>query len=160
MEGKVVSLSLLLLLSGTVRADDFCEEAPPVGNAAGSSTKNYPPVISHRPLPPQQRDERITVEATVVGDPTGVVIKLYYRQGGGIDFTDESMSGSGNLFIGTIPASQVRSRGVEYFFEATDGAGTTRLPVSGIFCIQIEIGRPEKQTAQPHGRAQNAYRLL
>ncbi|MGH7496678.1 MAG: hypothetical protein ACREOO_30370 [bacterium] len=160
MKGAVVFLSLLLLLSSNASADDFGGEAAQGSYAAGNSVENNPPVISHTPLPPQPRDERITIEATIVGDPAGVSVKLYYRQGGEIDFTDESMSGSGNAFRGTIPASEVRSRGVEYFIEATDGAETTRLPVAGNFSIPIEIGSQRKQTAQPHGSAQNAYRLI
>ncbi len=125
-------------------------------------TKNSAPVITHTPLSSQLRRVPIQVDAKIVDDSNALNATLHYRRGGEVDFNSVVMLSSNNdsLFQGTIPESEVISRGVEYYITATDGTLTTRLPVSGIFSIPIEIDNQYKQTAQPYGSAQNAYRLI
>jgi hypothetical protein len=124
--------------------------------------ENNAPVITHTPLSSQRRGVPIQVEAKIVDDSEAVFATLHYRQGGVVDFKSVVMMSSNNdsLFQGTIPDSEVTSRGVEYYITATDGTLTTWLPISGIFSIPIEIDNQYKQTAQPYGSAQNAYRLI
>ncbi len=126
-------------------------------------TDNNAPVITHTPLTSQPRRVPIQVDAKIVDDSNEVDATLQYRQGGEADFNSVIMISSNNdsLFQRTIPDTEVTSRGVEYFIIAEDSDGLrTRSPVSGIFSIPIEIGNQRKQTAQPHGSAQNAYRLI
>lgn len=48
---------------------------------------------------------------------------LYYRTKGSTTFTSIAMTGSGNTYSATIPASAVTRAGVEYYIQATDLVG-------------------------------------
>ena len=90
-------------------------------------------------------------------------VVLNYRQGGSINFTTLLFSVKGDSFEVTIPKDVVSSRGVEYFITATDIFRTsTREPVSEVYSIQVSVPTPgvKKETEQPSGSEQNAYRLI
>jgi hypothetical protein len=134
------------------------------GNLTFTVKENKAPSITHTPLSPQQGGEQIQIDAIIVDEDSDTLIAtLHYRRGGDLNFNRVEMESSSNdsAFQKTIPASTATSRGVEYFITATDAESLrTRLPISGIFSIQIHVNNEVKPAAQPHGTAQNAYRLI
>ncbi|MFQ5640776.1 MAG: FG-GAP-like repeat-containing protein [bacterium] len=124
---------------------------------------NLPPVVDHTPPTVQESGQVINLTVNASDDLDIANVFLNYRQGGGIAFTTAGMLRSDNTFNGTIPASFVDSRGVEYFISATDLAGVqTRVPTNSIFSVQVHVSDPGavKGTAQPGGSEQIAYRLI
>ena len=120
-----------------------------------------PSVVLIPPLSPNV-GQPVLIAANVT-DRSGVAkVALNYRKGGSSSFTSASISQTGSIYQAIIPEDAITSRGIEYFIEATDSVGnTSRTPQSGVFSIQVKIPKPglTKESAQPHGSEQNAYRL-
>ncbi|NIT56060.1 MAG: hypothetical protein GWN00_07415, partial [Aliifodinibius sp.] len=124
---------------------------------------NQPPVISHIPIPTGQADQNILVEAIITDDVGIAKTILYYRRGGEQNFTMVSMDSIGSNFNAVIPASEVNSRGVEYFITASDVSGhEVREPSSDFISIRVDVPTPgvTNPNPQPSGSEQNAYRLI
>ncbi|MDZ7360218.1 MAG: FG-GAP-like repeat-containing protein [candidate division KSB1 bacterium] len=127
-------------------------------------TDNQPPRITHTPIMSAvPGGQPILITATVSDDRGILSVQLMYRRGGATSFsavTMTSVSGANN-YQALIPASDVTSRGVEYFILVTDvDNAQTRLPSTGGFSIQIQVTSEAKPTAQPSGSAATAYRLI
>jgi len=119
------------------------------------------PAIAHTPFARRVSEQPIPIQARITDASDVAGATLNYRRGGEANFIALPMSASVDSFKATIPADYVTSRGVEYFISATNANGiTNRNPSSGIFSIQIQVKDVIKSTAQPHGNAQNAYRLI
>ena len=125
--------------------------------------ENQPPQISHSPLSLESADQEFIIAANITDDLGIASAELNYRRGGDNSFTELSMSESTGSFQAKIPASAVTSRGVEYYIKAEDLAGLlVREPSSGIHSVQIlksDLGEV-RDTAQPGGSEQTAYRLI
>ena len=114
-------------------------------NSCGTITSNQvqinvaalqPPVITHTtPLTNTTSTTAQTTTATVTSQSTLTgALTLHYRIDGGTWFTLSGTSPSGTLSTGTtytftIPGQAVGSL-IEYYFTASNSAGTTRLPVN------------------------------
>ncbi|MGH7496679.1 MAG: IPT/TIG domain-containing protein [bacterium] len=144
----------------------FVTNSGPGGGRSDNLTftvkQNRAPSITHTPSSPHPSGQEIPVQALIVDDDSvGIRATLYYRQGGEANFNAIGMTSSSSTFQKNIPADAVTSRGVEYFITAEDADSlTSRLPVSGIFSIQIQVDKEAKPDPQPHGSTQNAYRLI
>ncbi len=124
---------------------------------------NLPPQITHTAVTTAQANQELAISATIGDDQAVASATLRFRQGGGSSFSSVAMTETGGVFEGTIPASSVGNRGVEYFIEASDAAGlTAREPESGFFSVRVSVPEPgiTRSTAQPSGTEQNAYRLV
>jgi len=123
---------------------------------------NQPPAITQiTPTTPQPGGQAITVRATITDDRPGTRATLNYRRGGDASFVPTDMD---STYQGTIPASFVTSRGVEYFILATDADNAqTRIPntpnTSSSISVQL-ASRELKPAVQPGGSTLNAYRLI
>jgi hypothetical protein len=125
-------------------------------------TEKAPPRPEHEVVPTTESQTEITIEVTD-NDSAFSEVSLFFRRGGESTFTTLPMTDQGNgLFQGTIPADEVTSRGIEYQIVATDIAGyTARLPSKGRYSVQVHVSDGiTRGQAQPHGSAQNAYRIF
>jgi len=119
-----------------------------------------PPNITHAPLLSQMTGQEIPIDATIT-DNIGVVnATLNYRKGGDVTFITMFLVKTGNSFRGSIPATVVTTRGVEYYIAARDSAGL--MAQSAKVSVQVRVsGQGEiKGSAQPGGTEQIAYRLI
>jgi len=126
-------------------------------------TKNQPPEITSAIILPRNTNNEIKISAQITDDNAVENAALFYRKGGDPVFISNSMSANIDSFQATIPASFVTSCGVEYYITATDEEDlAARAPSDGIFSIQVEVPEPGvvKETPQPNGSAQTAYRLI
>jgi len=127
-----------------------------------NQSPNPLPVIFHLTPSPQPAGQAILIQANITDDVSVASATLSYRRGGDTSFTAVAMAtNGGSLYQGTIPASTVTSRGVEYFLAATDvDTNTTRQPATGIFSLPIQVTNETRPTAQPSGSVPTAYRLI
>ena len=119
-----------------------------------------PPQIEHSPLTSVTSGSAIQISISVQDSLSGVVGKqLIYKQGGTGELrTVEILSENGE-----IPGNDVTSRGVEYAILATDQLGNmARVPESGFYSPSVMVGGNGilKETVQPIGGAQLAYRMI
>ena len=140
--------------SGLTASCDVLIDVPP----------NSPPVISHTPGD-SLRDINTEIEiSAAISDDRGIAEAiLNYRRGGESEFIPQVMSRIGTVFLATIPGSVVSSQGVDYFISAQDSFGlSTRDPAQGVYSIRVSLLPPgvAKDTPQPTGTAQTAYRLF
>jgi len=87
-----------------------------------------PPSISSEPVIETRKGEATYITA-IITDNTGVKnVILYYREKGTDDFAGIPMVSQGNEYRATIPGSEARTTGLEYYIWATDGANNVTYP--------------------------------
>jgi hypothetical protein len=89
-----------------------------------------PPTISHTAVKETDVDESVEITATITDDVGVESATLYYRKTGDTTFTSVTMTKSGDIYTGTIPASAVTDDGVEYYISATDGFNAATFPAT------------------------------
>lgn len=83
---------------------------------------NEPPGIIHVPVAEAKAGQAVEITAKIT-DKSGVFEPtLFFRVVGSAKFTSSGMTGSGDTYVATIPASLLKSD-VEYFIEAYDTPG-------------------------------------
>ncbi len=154
--------SLAISPSGPIFAGTF-------GGGVFRNLDSELPDVMHTPQSsPQPSGKDFTVDATITDNKSVANAILNYRQGGESFFQPVGLLHSvDNHYRGSIPASAMTSRGMEYYFSATDSVGNiTRFPPAGIFSVQVRVsGEVKSDTlrnpiAQPNGSEQSAYRLV
>jgi len=119
------------------------------------------PVITHTLLSPQSSGQVVNLSTEVTSNTSVDSVALHYRSSGSANFTPVVMAKSGNAYQATIPGNVVTSRGVEYFIRAVNQKRLpSRLPVAGVFSMQVRVNNETKPAAQPGGSQQTAYRLI
>ncbi|MFQ5639744.1 MAG: FG-GAP-like repeat-containing protein [bacterium] len=100
----------------------------------------------------------IEVSATVTDNGTVQEVGLFYRAGGEGVFQTTSMAEVDGSYQGTIPASVVGSRGVEFKIEVTDESNN--LGASELQAVRVRV--PDNQLSKIHqgGSAAQSYRLI
>jgi len=98
-----------------------------------SGVAGLPPTIIHTSITSANLTESVTI-TTNAEDPSGIqAVTLYYRQGGKPLYTAQAMASSGgSVYTGTIPETQVRERGIEYYIHATDSYDNTSTDPQGM----------------------------
>ncbi|MDI6804518.1 MAG: FlgD immunoglobulin-like domain containing protein [Bacteroidota bacterium] len=120
------------------------------------------PIVSLDSISPPVAAQQVTVSFNVT-DLSGVAsATLFYRRGGDQTFTPLTLTKTGNIYNGVIPASSITSRGLEFYVTAADVYNNiARFPVTDIYSAQVAVlNGVAKPTAQPAGSEQNAYRLI
>jgi hypothetical protein len=120
------------------------------------------PSITHTIIETAAENQPLDINATIT-DAIGIeTATLYFRRGGDVNFSSVEMNIDGDdNYTGSIPASEVTSRGLEYFIKAVDLQGReSRVPSQGIISVRISIADVAKVSPQPAGSEQNAYRLI
>lgn len=146
----------------SVVADDGkCETA--VNSFEIDVAPNPPPVILHSPTGTSDLNQDVLIQAEI-SDANGIAeATLRYRRGGKLAWSEQPMVETDGLYQATIPGTAVTSRGVAYVITAADTAGAAAThPSEGIFAISVRLPEPgvARETPQPAGSAQNAYRLI
>jgi Secretion system C-terminal sorting domain len=121
------------------------------------------PVITHTPIQQAEANQTITITANISDNEQVSNAQLFYRKGGEINFKSLTLEASGNTFSGDIPINEVTLRGLEYFLTSTDALNnSSRDPANGVIALQVSVSGEGlvKETAQPSGSAQTAYRLI
>ena len=97
-----------------------------VSNQIMISGDQTPPQIAFSPISSGASGQSSTI-STVLTDNIGIQsATLFYRRGGASSYSSTSMTNtSGDTWQGTIPASFITERGVEYYFTAQDAGGNT-----------------------------------
>jgi hypothetical protein len=84
------------------------------------------PTISHNPVTSGTAGTDVTIDAEVTDDTGVSSVSLCYGETDSQSFDCISMTRTdGDLYTATIPASDVTTKGVEYYIEATDTLGNT-----------------------------------
>ena len=123
---------------------------------------NQAPVISHTTIISVEAGKDIIIVVKITDD-TGIAdALLWYRKGGDIQFSPESMTRTtDDFFQGIIRGQNVTSLGIEYYIQTIDvGQISVRLPAINVFSISVQVANVIKPLSQPGGSAQNAYRLI
>lgn len=127
-----------------------------------------PPVLNPLGLPLSvAANASLTVEANVTDPGSGVAtVSMFYRRGGAPTFTELGMSNtSDDAYSATLDPSTITSRGVEFYFQATDNSGNaTRIPAASaeesVLPVLVQIEAPGLESPLPRGQQQSAYRLV
>lgn len=119
---------------------------------------NAPPTISHTPIADGPvPGQALTVSAEVVDGSGVTLVNLYHRpRGSAAAFTQIPMTGMGATYSVTVPGTAVQAPGLEYYFEAVDGApmaNTAVLPMGApgtpfVFGTGVGEGEPNNTTGQ------------
>ncbi|HEX9654649.1 MAG TPA: VCBS repeat-containing protein, partial [bacterium] len=144
----------------SVQTVDNAFTASPFAEEKGVVIGN--PTIDHTAIQTAAAGQGLTIEA-VISDTIDSGVRravLNYREGGASSFTQVEMSIINNTYRATIPGDQVDSQGLEYFILAEDSLLTTRMPETGGFPVQVSVQSLQKDSPQPGGSAQKAYRLF
>ena len=130
-----------------------------------------PPGIDFNPSAEAELGQALNIMAGISDRHSGVqTAKLYYRRGGASAFTEMILLHvGGSTYQVQIPASEITSRGLEFYLVATDRAGNENVcqPECGKFSIQVRVeGNGLSTKLHDHGTptgakiGQTAYRLL
>jgi hypothetical protein len=126
-------------------------------------TANTAPTITHQPVTAGKSGTELPITATI-SDNEAITAKLFYRPGGASTYKNITMTANANTFTGVIPATEVTSRGLEYYISATDGQSTTYNPPSNFETnphrLRVTVANWTNPSPQPTGSAQNSYRLI
>jgi hypothetical protein len=77
-------------------------------------TANTAPTITHQPVTAGKSGTELPITATI-SDNEAITAKLFYRPGGASTYKNITMTANANTFTGVIPATEVTSRGLEYY---------------------------------------------
>lgn len=92
------------------------------------------PDIEHTPITASQQYEQAVVLTATVTDAASTVSSVsgFYKRADQVEWTSVSLSASGDLWEGEIPATDVTGSGMDYYLEAVDSAGNGKTyPVNG-----------------------------
>jgi hypothetical protein len=120
------------------------------------------PQVDHIPVSNTDANQDLTIEAAINDTIDSKVRRAFvnYRKGGASSFTQLPMSIINSTYRATISRAQVDSRGLEYFIVAEDTLLTTREPETGVFPVVVHVQSLQKDSTQPGGSEQAAYRLF
>ncbi|MFC1683607.1 hypothetical protein ACFL0G_05335, partial [Candidatus Zixiibacteriota bacterium] len=121
------------------------------------------PVIVHTPLSTVTGGTPLTITANITDDVAVTGADLYYRRGGESTFFQVSMTSAGDQYTGTVPGSQVASRGLEYYISAMDANNTSFDPADYLAAphvVRVQVTNLTKPDAQPGGSEQTSYRMF
>ncbi len=104
---------------------------------------NIPPVIVHTPTPSATNHQDLLITAAVSSECALSSVTIYYRKAGKDSYSSASMT-PGFDYQGTIPASVVTERGLEYYLEARDINGNIATvpdvnPDTSPWCVRINF---------------------
>lgn len=114
----------------------------------------------------QPSGQAISVTADVVNRVADVEeVTLFYRTGGSSSFTSVAMAPKAvaTEFEATIPGAAIGEEGIAYYITATDAEGNAaRVPKQGVLSFPVQLEDPGlvKDSPQPGGSTQSAYRLI
>ncbi len=140
-------------VDGALQVSGFSNEvsATPAADVA-------PPNIELISVAVQDSGQAIVITANITDDSGVANATLNYHRAGIAGFTAASFVPSGNIYQGSIPATAVTSRGVEYYIAARDQNGLTAN--SDTISLQVRVNNELKGSPQPGGDEQTAYRLI
>ncbi|MEE9429811.1 MAG: T9SS type A sorting domain-containing protein [Melioribacteraceae bacterium] len=143
--------------------NDIREPTSGVFSVQVSTQDVEPPTITHNPALFVEINQTITITANITDNEQVSNAQLFYRKGGEIIFKSLDMSASGNTYSGDIPNNEVTLRGLEYYITAADSlSNKKREPSTGVIILPVRVNGEGlvKETAQPSGSVQTAYRLI
>ena len=74
---------------------------------------------------------------------------LFYRAVVDTSFTVAAMEVDGTTYSADIHAGAVTTAGVEYYFEASDGEHTSRLPMTKNYLVSVAVNGPSETAKEP-----------
>lgn len=87
-----------------------------------TAADSTPPSISHTATTSATANTNISINATIT-DTSGIdTVTLYYRVGTSGNYTELTMSASGDVYSATIPRASVTTSGVQYYILAIDAS--------------------------------------
>lgn len=105
-----------------------------------------PPVLSHVPQTTPIQPQNYSVTADVSSDGTLLSAKLYYKKAEESAYTPVPISVKDvQSLTGVIPESAMRGTSkIDYYIEASNSAGTTRIPSAADSFYELQIAQPEQ----------------
>lgn len=89
-----------------------------------------PPVLNHTPITEANISQNILLEVAVTDDRTIAGVKCYYRVKGEASFKALNMSLNAGKYTAEILSTELKTEGLEYYIEATDGKNITTSPAN------------------------------
>jgi hypothetical protein len=120
-------------------------------------TDQTAPTISLGAIPTTTVGAPMTISATIT-DNTGVAsVVLFYRHGGGMDFTSTNMTLNGSLYQATVPGEYISDSGLEIRIEAGD-ANDNQAVLHRMVPVRVPAGQEQIEVAG--GTATENYQMI
>ncbi|MGG5461929.1 CehA/McbA family metallohydrolase [Clostridium sp. B9] len=110
------------------------------------------PVITHEALTKANLNENLVIEAMVSDNHKVSEVSIYYKSVNEVEFKKIIATENDGKYLATINKEELDSLGLNYYIEASDGLNTSRVPVEGVFTVEIvdeDLNGPEVINVYP-----------
>lgn len=147
----------------TLKARAYLSQWAPSEITSGLYTIDYQGItLLHTPTSSVTAGENTTLSTTVLSDSGVSAVMLMYRQGGDRSYQSQTMTDQGsNLWSGTIDATSVDEKGLQYYFEVSDTVGNTETdpnadPATSPYSVPVSFSSLNCPNTTPAG----SYRMI